>query len=73
VFLEFFGAGQNGQAKGFYQQQLEYMYRTGDYVMNLNAAHLKAFPGALLASACVDELLFTCIALVVWNCHAGCE
>jgi hypothetical protein len=47
VFLEFFGAGQNGQAKGFYQQQLEYMYRTGDYVMNLNAAHLKAFPGAL--------------------------
>jgi hypothetical protein len=46
VFLEFFGAGQNGQAKGFYQQQLEYMYRTGDYVMNLNAAHLKAFPGA---------------------------
>lgn len=47
VFLEFFGVGQNGAARGFYYQQLEYMYRTGDYLLNLNAGHLKAFPGEL--------------------------
>lgn len=45
VFLEFFGVGLNGNPLSFYQQQLEYMHRTGDYLLNLNCSHLKAFPG----------------------------
>ena len=45
VFLEFFGVGLNGNPLSFYQQQLEYMNRTGDYLLNLNCSHLKAFPG----------------------------
>jgi hypothetical protein len=45
VFLEYYGVGQNGSERSFYQQQLQYMHRTGDLLLNLNCSHLKAFPG----------------------------
>jgi hypothetical protein len=47
VFLEYYGVGQNGSERSFYQQQLQYMHRTGDLLLNLNCSHLKAFPGEL--------------------------
>ena len=48
-FIQFYGndgsteAG-NGVGGSFYQKQLAYMHSTGHMLLNLNCAHLKAFP-----------------------------
>lgn len=42
-FIKFYGVETNG-LESFYQKQLAYMHRTGNMLLNLNCAHLKAFP-----------------------------
>ena len=69
-FIEYFGI--QGTEPSFYQQQLAYMHSTGDLLLNVNCAHLKAFPGEsyttviCLCYVCVSNMTLFCLL-----CTAG--